>query len=149
MFGGGVDGNAQGRLMCKANGAVVMYTTSNNLPGGTGVTVYCGPDKIQLANQYGGISIDATGITISIGGAALTLTPANGGTAKLTGSVVQGQASGMALFSGPAPSPANGLMPCTIIGPAAILTPVAGVSSPILGLTGVAGKPSASVAISQ
>src|SRR5579859_1783326 len=49
VYAGGVDGNAQGRLICKADGSVTRYTTSNNLAtGGSGIYDRLGPDGWRL-----------------------------------------------------------------------------------------------------
>ena len=71
------------RTFYKANGAVVLYTTSDNTESGKSISLYFGPDKVQLAHQYGSFTLDSNGWSISAGQAALFLLKS--GTAKLTG----------------------------------------------------------------
>lgn len=78
---------AQGRILIKNNGAIVLYTTSDNTPGGTGVSLYVGPDKIQIANQYGQLTLGPDGVTLSMadGSSAVMLSE---GKASLAGTQV-------------------------------------------------------------
>jgi phage gp45-like len=111
----------QARTLYKANGAIVHYTTSDNTTGGTSVTAYFGPDAIRLSNQFGGISIDSSGITLTTGQAALTLSMA--GIAKLLGTQVAVQGSVAAISGsvstcvGPNALPLNPVSACAY-GPA-------------------------------
>lgn len=116
----------QARTLYKASGAIVDYTTSDNTPTGTEVSSYVGPDKIQLSNQWGSITINAQGITISTadGTAGLVLAP---GKATLAGQQVA--------VSGALVAVAGSVATC--LGASAI--PVPGVSSAIRGAGGGAG----------
>lgn len=121
----------QARTLYKANGAIVHYTTADNTSSGTGVSAYFGPDKIQLINQWGAITIDSNGITLTSGGASLQLTPT--GDAKMLGTTASVHGSAAAI--------SGDVM--TMIGPHA--TP----ANPALwGLSGVAGVASTNVFVS-
>jgi hypothetical protein len=122
----------QARVYCKANGAVVLYTTANNESSGTSVMAYVGPDQIQLANSFGAITIDSTGITITAGQAALVLTAA--GDAKLMGQTATVNGS-IAAISGTS---------LTTVGP----MPAVPATPALYGLSGIAGLPSTNVFIS-
>ncbi len=106
----------QARTLYKANGAIIHYTTSDNTAGGTSVSAYIGPDAIRLTNQFGGLSIDSSGITLSTGQAAVTLSVA--GIAKLLGTQVAVQGSVAAISGsvstcvGPNALPLNPLSAC-------------------------------------
>lgn len=103
--------SSQGRVLIKkANDCVVLYTVDGN---GKSVMAYVGADKIQLANAFGAITIDSSGVSLTSGQAALELTAL--GEAKLTGL--------KAAVSGSIASVAGQVM--TMLGPGA--TPVTGV----------------------
>lgn len=60
MYAGGADGNAQGRVLCKADGSVAVYTTKGNVTGGTGMGIFVNPD--------GSVSVlSHTGAAVTIG----------------------------------------------------------------------------------
>lgn len=103
----------QARAVFKNNGAIALYTTSDNTDSGTSVMAYVGPDKIQLVNQFGGLTIDANGIVLTAGGAGVTLTPSGQATLAGTQASVEGSVAAIsgsvATFLGPnaAPDPAQ------------------------------------------
>lgn len=76
LAGGGSDGNAQGRVLLKANGSINLYTTSGNTPGGAGMVVMLDPgsNTITLLNGAGnGIVIGPNDVKIVAGNSALVL----------------------------------------------------------------------------
>lgn len=128
-------GQAQG--LFKNTGHAVLCTTSDNTAAGTTHSVDIGPDGFHVTTKYGTISLDANGFTVTIGTAALTMTPA--GIVKLLGQQVAVQGA-LAAISGTV---------ATCIGPAAAPTaPAAGPTSALHGLTGAAAAPSVNVFIS-
>jgi hypothetical protein len=122
---------SQGRVLFKANGAVVAYTTSDNTPSGKSVSAYVGPDKIQLSNPFGAITIDSTGITMTAGQAGLQLLAT--GDAKLIGQT--------ATVSGSVAAIAGQVM--TMIGPKA--TPATPIAIQAPGSPGATSLPSLTV----
>ena len=110
------------RVLFKDNGAVVAYTTNDNTEDGTGISVYIGPDKIQIMNSYGSITIDSTGISLSSGTAALTL--GQDGAAHLLGQTAAVTGSGVSISGSVATSIGGAPNSKTLIGTAA--TPVTG-----------------------
>jgi hypothetical protein len=84
VYAGGADGLGQARMLLKADGGINLYTREGNAPGGGGMLIQldASSDTIRIVNSVGnGIVIDADGVSITSGGAALTLTTA--GDAKL------------------------------------------------------------------
>lgn len=127
----------QCRTLYKANGTVVDLTTSDNTPGGQTHSAALGPDGYHLVTKFGAISVDASGITLTSGSAALVL--GADGKVKLLGSqvAVQGNVVGIA-----------GQL-ATCIGKLAAPTPgTPGPTSAVIGATGIAGVGSTSVFIS-
>ena len=128
---------SQARTIYKADGSITHLTTSDNTPNGTTIAETLGPDGYHLTTPFGGLSIDATGVTLTAGQAAITLSPA--GIAKVLGQQVEVQGQ-IALVAGQI---------ATCIGPAAAPTPgVLGPTSAVHGPTGVAGAGSSNVFIS-
>lgn len=70
IYAGGANGTAQGRILLKGNGNVALYTAQGNAAGGQSVTIQVNATdgSIKLANQYGGLSIDSSGLKIAIAG---------------------------------------------------------------------------------
>lgn len=122
------EGDAQGRILLKADGSINLYTREGNTSTGQGMGVFITPseDSIRIVNSRGhGVIIDAEGVKLLGGaGAALTLLASGGATLVSTG---QTQVDGASI----------------VIGSAAI----PGVNSALTGVTGVAGKPSLKVLI--
>ena len=86
----------QARVLVKETGPVVLMTTSNNTSSGTSITLDLSPNGFHVSTPWGGIVLDATGITLTTGQAALTLSPT--GDAKLVGqtALVQGSIAAIA-----------------------------------------------------
>lgn len=76
--------SGQARTIYKANGVAVTYTTADNTATGASVSFYVGFDKFQFSSPNGGITVDSTGVTLTVGKAALQLVKATGD-ALLTG----------------------------------------------------------------
>lgn len=126
----------QARTLYKANGAIVHYTTSDNTPTGQQVMLYVGPDKIQLGNQYGVLTIDQNGVTIAgANGQAAIKVGASSGRVDVLGQQVNVQGSLV--------SCAGSIATC--IGANASPTPL--VQSAIYGASGQTGAPSKNVFI--
>ena len=120
------------RLLFKSNGAIVAYTTNDNTEGGTGVQVYIGPDKIQLMNAYGAITIDSTGISLTSGQAGLTL--GQDGAAHLLGQTAAVSGSAVSVSGQVATSIGANPGSITLIGAAATLITGASYSTPGPGI---------------
>lgn len=116
MYAPGADGDAQGRIIIKGNGNVAVYTTKGNTASGTGVTIQANADgSVHMGSEFGGISIDADGITIAhSSGAAIKL---SGGNVTVIGQAV-------AINGGAVSLGANAVLP-VLWGP----TGIAGVAS--------------------
>lgn len=84
----------QARQLFKKNGSISQITTNDNTATGTTVGTYVGPDKIQLYNEHGSITIDANGITLAVAGGQAGLQI---GSVVATLSGQQVQVSGMAV----------------------------------------------------
>lgn len=127
LYAAGEDGEAQARVLLKKDGSINLYTRKGNTSSGAGMVVQIDAmnGAIRLINDKGyGIIIDADGVKITSGNAALTLT--GGGDATLVGKgKTQVDGSGV------------------VIGSLA----VPGVNSALTGVTGVAGKASLKVLI--
>lgn len=124
VYASGETGTGQGRMFLKKDGGVHLYTREGNSAGGAGMTVSLDPqsNRVMAINAKGyGLVIDDDGITLTAGGASVTL-KANGNV-----SVV---GTGMTLLDG------AGIM----IGSKAVLTAVR-------GPTGVSASPSPKVLI--
>lgn len=74
LYANGPDGKGQARVLLKGDtGAINLYTTKDNAPGGTGMGLFIAPksDTIQLINSQGyGIIIDTDGVKIIAGSSA-------------------------------------------------------------------------------
>ncbi len=64
VYAGGTLGTAQGRLLCKANGAVTMYTTSDNTLDGKSVYFRVAPDGFEWVAPWGTMKFNDTGFHI-------------------------------------------------------------------------------------
>lgn len=85
MYGGGVDGSAQGRVMCKADGRVALITTSTNKPTSdashpTILSLVLDPDPV-----HGGFVINAPWGVFRWGPEGLHITHASGARLDLGG----------------------------------------------------------------
>jgi hypothetical protein len=121
---------SKARAIFKNNDSCTLYTEDAN---GKAVSAYVGPDKIQLSNASGSLSLDHNGLTLTVGQAGLTLTPA--GVATLSGTQVSVAGSLVAVAGSVA----------TCLGPGAIPTP--GIVGAQFGATGVPGAASTKVFI--
>lgn len=131
MGGGGPDGKSQGRAFCKGDGSVNMYTRAGNTPDGDGMVCQldAANNAARMLNGLGyGIIADATGVTITVGKASITL---NGDTGDIN--IV---ATGQLQIDGTAIVLGSSLVP-----------PISGVQSALFGATGIAGLPSTKVFI--
>lgn len=126
VYAAGEDGAAQGRLLMKGNGTISLFTRHGNVDSGQAVAVQLNSDStFGIVSKFGGIRIDATGITITSGKAALIL--GADGSAKLQG-------NGLVEVAGK----------LTCIGTNCLPAPT---NTAIKGPTGLAGTPSTSVYI--
>ena len=130
----------QARTFWKADGSIQNVTTQGNAAGGTTFIVSQGSDGSFTIQAPAWIfKGDALG-NITIGNAACGVTFDVTGKVHIFGTIVQAQASGVAMVSGDV---------STLIGPKPVpTTPVAGPSSALVGLTGIAAVPSLNVFIS-
>lgn len=88
LYGAGSDGNAQGRVLCKGDGSVNVFTRDGNTDAGQAVIIRVGADsEIALQSKYGALRIDEDGITLTAGQASLKL--GSDGRVTLGGQVVQ------------------------------------------------------------
>lgn len=80
LYAPGTDGTAQGRILIKANGTIALYTAQGNASGGPSVTIQANASdgSIKLANQYGTISMDSSGIKIGFKNGGAIQLDANG-----------------------------------------------------------------------
>lgn len=122
VYSAGADGNAQARVLLKADGSINLYTRKGNTSSGTGMLVQldAAAGAIRLINDKGyGLIIDADGVKLTSGSAGLTLTGA--GNVTLVGSG-QTQVDGSSICIG------SKAVPVT--------------NSALIGPTGVSGRPS-------
>ena len=109
------------RVILKNNDSASLYTVDAN---GKAVSAYVGPDKIQLSNAFGAITLDQNGITLSAGQAAIIL--GVDGSTKVQGQTVSASASAVAISGKVVTSIGAAPNSKTLIGPAATpLTPAA------------------------
>ena len=103
MYGGGATGASQGRILCKADGSVAIFTTQGNAAGGTGVTFQVLPDgSINMGGPFGGITINSSGISIvHSSGSGLLLNAAG---ATLSGQAVAINGGSVSLGAGATPA---------------------------------------------
>ena len=75
VYAPGKDGKGQARALFKANGNVAIFTLQGNTAGGQPITIQANATdgSIQMANQYGAISIAADGIKIMFGTSGILL----------------------------------------------------------------------------
>lgn len=74
VYASGSDGAAQPRLLMKGSGTVSLFTRDGNVASGQAVAIQANADStIGIVSKYGAIMIDANGITLSSGRAALVL----------------------------------------------------------------------------
>lgn len=112
---GGEDGNAQGRILGKANGTVALYTSQGNVSGGGSIAIQVNAtDGISLATPWGNLTIGPDGIKMAWGTSAIQL--------DNTGITLIGQ--GIAANSGNISLGAGAILPA-IYGP----TGISGVAS--------------------
>lgn len=65
LYGAGEDGTAQGRVLIKKNGNVVIFTAKGNTSDGTGVTIQCNSDgTINIGSEFGGIQLNSSKLTL-------------------------------------------------------------------------------------
>ena len=64
LYAGGADGNAQARIMLKADGSVALLTTDSNTPTGKVVTLRMSPSELRFAAPWGSLVFDASGLHI-------------------------------------------------------------------------------------
>lgn len=102
LFAGGADGNAQARILLKANGNLALYTAQGNAVGGQSVTVQVNADgSIVHASPFGVLQLSSGGwtmISTAGAGAGLALTATS---ATLMGTQVALNGSTVALGSTP------------------------------------------------
>jgi len=124
LYAGGKDGNAQARLLLKADGSISAYTRKGNTASGAGMVIQVDAmnDAIRITNSKGyGIIIDATGISLTTGGSGAGMKLGGDGSWSLVGTG-QGQIDGSSVqVGGAGVLPVNGVL----VGP----TGVSGVMS--------------------
>lgn len=64
QYAAGPDGTAQARVITKADGSVILYTTDTNAPGGNGVYFRVAPDRLEFVAPWGKFIFDASGFHI-------------------------------------------------------------------------------------
>lgn len=64
MYGAGADGLAQGRVICKQDGSVTMFTTSDNTANGKSVYFRVKPTAFEFVAPWGTLKFDDTGLHI-------------------------------------------------------------------------------------
>lgn len=125
LYSAGEDGNGQARVLLKKDGSVSLYTRKGNTKDGTGMLVQldAANGAARVLNDKGyGLIVDADGVTLTAGNAALTLS--GDGKASLVGTG-QTQVDGSTIVLG------------------SIAAPV--VNSVLVGATGLVGVASAKV----
>lgn len=121
----------QNRFLQKANGDTWIYTLLGNVLGGKSLAWHQGADgSFAFQGAAARISADADGtLTLGNAGGGITVSPT--GTVKIFGTVIQLQASGVAMISGdkatfvgpvPSPTPANAAAVATGPGPVAAVS---------------------------
>lgn len=121
------------RIIGKANGSISIVTTADGTPSGKTLSLYFGPDAFRVTHTFGTLAFDSTGITMSIGGAALTMKP--GGIARLLGKLVSVQGKLAAIAGTISTCIGDGAMPTGVPG----VTP--GPTSALYGAAAVVGAP--------
>lgn len=120
------EGEAQGRILLKADGSINLFTKQGNTSTGHGMGIFVTPseDSIRIINSRGhGILIDGDGVKVLGGsGGALTINAAGGATLVSTG---QTQIDGATVVLG------------------SIAVPVT--NAVLVGPMGITGKPSLKV----
>lgn len=64
MYGAGADGLAQGRVICKQDGSVTLFTTSDNTSDGKSVYFRVKPTAFEFVAPWGTLKFDDTGLHI-------------------------------------------------------------------------------------
>ncbi len=115
VYGPGGDGNSQGRLLCKDDGSVTLYTTDSNTSTGNPVSLRISPSNgMEFTCQWGGFRFDQTGFHlwtqagpridmggISVPGVPDAVTGAFAGYAKITAPTVALEGANTVLGMGP------------------------------------------------
>jgi hypothetical protein len=113
----------QANSLLKADGSISLLTSSTGAAGGSTVGMIINPSSgISLANQYGSIVIDQSGITLTVGQCAITLSVT--GELDINGLIVniQGELANIAgtaattVGVGAVPSPASAAILGTAVG---------------------------------
>lgn len=65
LYGGGADGTAQGRVMIKQNGSIVMFTTSDNTADGEAVYFRVSPTAFEFVAPWGVMKFDSSGFHVN------------------------------------------------------------------------------------
>lgn len=74
LVAGGSDAKAQGKIIGRADGALVLATTDNNTHEGNGVYLIVGPDKLAFQAPWGSLVFDKTGFhVVTHSGAKMSL----------------------------------------------------------------------------
>ena len=113
LYAAGVDGNSQGRIVIKDNGAISLYTTDTNKKDGTAVFLRIAPDGFEFVAPWGSLKFDATGFfvktktgeriemgPIQIPGIPAELTSVFGGYCKITAPMVKVNSGSIYLGAG-------------------------------------------------
>jgi hypothetical protein len=93
IYGAGIDGTSQGRVMIKTDGSVTMYTTDDNTAAGNAVYIRVSPKGFEFKSPFGKLTCDESGWHMANNsGARLDLignpNPVTGSSATLTGGTV-------------------------------------------------------------
>mgnify|MGYP000987997587 FL=1 len=64
MYGAGADGLAQGRVICKQDGSVTLFTTSDNTSNGKSVYLRIKPTAFEVVAPWGTLKFDDTGLHV-------------------------------------------------------------------------------------
>lgn len=64
MYGAGADGLAQGRVICKQDGSVTLFTTNDNTSDGKSVYLRIKPTAFEVVAPWGTLKFDDTGLHV-------------------------------------------------------------------------------------
>jgi hypothetical protein len=107
IYAAGEDGNAQARILLKADGSVNIFTKSGNTSAGTGMGVFVSPDgSISLTSHNGGAMLIGTDASIKAFNANGAIQVAANGDVKVSSATKVGiSAPAVVLGGSPAAKP--------------------------------------------
>jgi len=140
LYAAGADGAGQARVLLKGDHSCNVFSKSPSTGNNTIFRLDGANETIALQSKYGSFTINASGITLTSGKAALIL--GADGTVTINGLNAEVLMTGIAVFSG---GVATGLGPKPF-GPSPL--PMNPLSAALVGPTGLTGLPSSNVFIS-